>query len=225
MTFGRPESRSLTRPPRPAAYFPRLLLRRFFRGVVRRVRCFLPLAWAGQGGSPPGSGQSPASFRQRLATRNHQHTTEAVVVITIHGMFVVAIRGAQFERIVIDPRRAPQHPERRRFPAVEPLLLHRRHEAAGPKQNLVFHVLCKNEPIVARIWKPGSQDRKAEHPVLPGFMASKFIVSIEHFHAQKIFAACGAAHRPPRNQAHQAKMVKGRKHLSDQKPPAHNGSR
>ena len=181
MTFGRPESRALTRPPRPAAYFPRLLLRRFFRGVVRRVRCFLPLAWAGQGGSPPGSGQSPASFRQRLATRNHQHTTEAVVVITIHGMIVVAIRGAQIERIIVVPRRAPQHPERRRFPAVEPLLLHRRHEASGPKQNLVF--------------------------------------------AQKIFAACGAAHRPPRNQAHQAKMVKGRKHLSDQKPPAHNGSR
>ena len=181
MTFGRPESRSLTRPPRPAAYFPRLLLRRFFRGVVRRVRCFLPLAWAGQGGSPPGSGQSPASFRQRLATRNHQHTTEAVVVITIHGMFVVAIRGAQFERIVIDPRRAPQHPERRRFPAVEPLLLHRRHEASGPKQNLVF--------------------------------------------AQKNFAACGAAHQPPRNQADHGKRVRGRKHASDQKPPAHNGRR
>ncbi len=181
MTFGRTESGTLTRPPRPAAYFPRLLLRRFFRGVVRRVRCFLPLAWAGQGHSPPGSGQSPASFWQRLATRNHQHTTEAVVVITIHGMIVVAIRGAQFERIIVVPRRAPQHPERRRFPAVEPLLLHWRHEAPGPKQNLVF--------------------------------------------AKKNFAACGAAHRPPRKPSGPRKRVKGRKHASDQKPPAHNGSR
>ena len=89
--------------------------------------------------------------------------------------------GAQFERIIVVPRRAPQHPEPRRFPAVEPLLLHRRHEASGPKQNLVF--------------------------------------------AQKNFTACGAAHRPPRKPSGPRKKVRGRKHASDQKPPAHNGSR
>jgi hypothetical protein len=51
------------------------------------------------------------SFRldERLAASHHKNTTEAVVIVAIHGMIVVAIRRTQIHAIIVVPRSTAQN--------------------------------------------------------------------------------------------------------------------
>ncbi len=95
-----------------AASFPRCRIGISPRGRERRVRCpFNP----GPGRTGRAGTSRPASRQTREAGRlaadtDRDDQTEAVVVVSIRGMIVVAIRGTQIDLRIIVPRTATQNP-------------------------------------------------------------------------------------------------------------------